>query len=181
MCPAWLLLAGAAPELRGERRLAAREPLENLLHVVDRCEGVLTLGAGPQLSGRLGTAQEQHGEHGELGSVEPECLPQEVGVLVDTAALAGRAHELSLPQRDQRACHVVLVVVNDRVAAGALVAGQQQPVRRERVRIGRRRLLLGEAPEDTDLLRRQLQGGWPVDDTEEYYEAFGAGPGRVAR
>jgi hypothetical protein len=58
VCPAWLLLTGAAPELRRERRLATREPLENLLHVVDRCEGVLTLGTGPQLSGCLGTAQE---------------------------------------------------------------------------------------------------------------------------
>ena len=86
MCPAWLLLACAALELSRERRLAAREPLENSFHVVDRREGVLTLGAGPQLSGRLGTAQEQHGEHGELAAVELERPAQEVGVLVDTAA-----------------------------------------------------------------------------------------------
>src|SRR5581483_4838375 len=53
----------------------------------------------------------------------------------------------------ERLADLLLVVVDDRVARGRLVAGEPQRVQRQRVGVGRRPLLLDQAAENADLDR----------------------------
>src|ERR1019366_4247228 len=69
-------------------------------------------------------------------------------------AAAGTARQPRPAATDEpgdRVADRALVVVDDRIAAGRLVGGKAQRVQRQRIRIGRRALLLDQRPQDAQL------------------------------
>ena len=152
---ALLLLAGAA-RAGARRARASIEPLERVCTRGDVRERLEALAACLELAGRLRAAQHQHAE-------QRACSPSSSGRRSASrwryfAARDCRRRSPAAPVRAAQArcrlAHVVLVVVDHRVAVGRLVAGQAQRVERQRVGVGRGALLLDQAAEDAHLRRR---------------------------
>jgi len=83
----------------------------------------------PQFAGCLGASQHQDGEHRDLGAVQRQSLVEEMAVFRCAAAGAARkACPAAADEARDRVADRVLVVVDDGVAAGRLVAGKPQRV-----------------------------------------------------
>ena len=107
-----------------------------------------------QLAGRLSTAEHQDAEHRGRVALEPELLVEELPVLRGPAPRPARdACPAASGEALQGVVDLPLVVVDDRVAVRALVAGEPERVERERVLVGRRALLLQQAAEHAELDR----------------------------
>ena len=105
-----------------------------------------------QLARRLRAAQHEHAEDRDLVVPEPERLLHELAILDGAASLAGgEPRPLLAPEPLQRVADRLLVVVDNGVAVRGLIAGEPEGVQRQRIGVGRRALLLDQAPEDADL------------------------------
>ena len=132
----------AAVDQRCERRSEG-------LEVGERMQALRTL---PELARRLRAAQHQHGEDRLLRRGEPERLVEQVTELrCATALRAGEARVAGAPEAGEGLTDGRLVVVDDRVAIGGLVAGQAQRVEAQRIGIRGRALLLEQGPQDPHL------------------------------
>ncbi|CAA9462706.1 MAG: hypothetical protein AVDCRST_MAG38-303 [uncultured Solirubrobacteraceae bacterium] len=115
-------------------------------------EGMQPLRALAQLSRRLRASQHEHRQDRLLGRVEGERLVEQMAELGRATALrAGQAGVASASETGQGLADLRLVVVDDGVAVGGLVAGQAQRVEAERIGVGRRALLLEQGSQDPDL------------------------------
>src|SRR6185295_18144665 len=122
------------------------------MHGGDVGKVVKTLSPLLQLSRRLWAAQHEHGEDRSLRLVEPERIVQQVAVLAGAAASpAGEPGPAAQSEAAQALDDRGLVVVDDRIAVGRLIAGEAQGVEREGVLIWRDPLLFDQAAEDADL------------------------------
>jgi hypothetical protein len=108
------------------------------------------LGARLERAGRLRPAQQQDGQQRPLVGRETAPLRERLRVLHHPAAgaLPGQHHQVLVLQRPQRLLHLLVVVVDDRLAVAGLVA--RHPHRVQAHRIGRRNgdLLLQQTAED---------------------------------
>lgn len=146
-----LLLLSGAFRVAGDLT-ALDQALERLVDAGEISEVVKSLTPLLQLARRLRAAQHQHGQQRDLGVIEVKGLVEQMPVLARSAAGAARqAGPTSQGQAAQSLDHFLLVVVDNRLAVGRLVAGEAQGVERKRVDIGRRVLLLDQAAEHTDL------------------------------
>ncbi|HWM64725.1 MAG TPA: hypothetical protein VNP96_12145 [Solirubrobacterales bacterium] len=107
------------------------QSVEGVVHGGEVSETVKAIGALLQLTRGLRAAQHQDGEQRELGLVETEGVVEQVAVLAGSAAgAAGEARPAAQGEPPQRLDHGRLVVLDDRIAVGRLVAGQPQRVER---------------------------------------------------
>ena len=107
-----------------------------------------------ELAGRLRATEHQDAEHCGRVPLEPELLVEELPVLRRPAPGPARdACPAASGEALQGVVDLPLVVVDDRVAVRALVAGEPERVERERVLVGRRALLLEQAAEHAELDR----------------------------
>src|SRR5262249_11647850 len=145
-----LLLAGTARE--PHRELALCEARKRLLELTAVTEPPEPLGPRLQLARRLRPAQHQHREHGDLGLPKAERLVEEMAELDGAAAPPAREpRPAAARQAVERRADRRLVVLDDRVAVGRLVAREPERVQRQRVDVRGRALLLDQAAEDADL------------------------------
>ncbi len=166
------LLLLTRPASEAHDQLALAQPVQDVVHLVEGREGVQPLAALLQLARGLGAAQHQHREHRDLALSEIERLGEELPVLDGAASRSARepgpAQAAQLLRRD---VHRALVVGDDRVAIGRLVAGEAERVEGERILVGRGALLLEQAAEHPDL------DGVSAHPNEAYAAAQGAGDG----
>jgi hypothetical protein len=159
--------AGLAGELEGEgggfggigARRAGGQAFQGGLDGGEVVELVEAVGAGAELTGSLGSAEEQEAEQRGLVAAEVQDGAGTVLVLGD-AGVAGGGDEGELFEREKGFADVGLGEVEDGVAAGALVAGVEQGVEREGVLIRSGDLLLNEGSEDAELgdVKRYAKG-----------------------
>src|SRR5918993_3721301 len=150
LTPEVLALARPAREPLDELRV--RERRKRVLDVFGRAVRVEPLDALLELARRLWPAEHQHREQSDLGRDAAERLVEQVPVLGGAAARATR-EPYPAPAREpvERGPDLRLTVVDDRVPVRRLVAGEPEPVQRERVLVRRRALLLDEGAEHADL------------------------------
>ncbi len=85
------------------------ETAQIILHLIGVLEAVHALGAGAKLADRLGTAEHQLDQDGELAAAEIELLLQAAAKLFDAAAGAGaRKGEPAMTETVQDVAHLVL-------------------------------------------------------------------------
>ena len=152
--PAVVLLARTTRLLGDQGRVGLAHPDQAGLDGLPVGEGVEPLGARLQRTGRLGAAQQQHGEQGAFVVREPEPLSEGLVVLQRAPAALGPddPHQPAVLEPTGGRLDQLLVEVGDRLAAAGLVAGGAQRVQRQRVGRRHRHLLLQEAAEHTLLL-----------------------------
>ena len=146
------LLLLPRPAGQAHHQLALDQPLErpvNLLEVGERVHPVAPL---LELAGRLWAAEHQDGHDRLLAIVHRQRFGQEMAVLGRPAA-AGQPRQAAPLEAVHRVADRFLVVVDDRVAVGRLVAGQAQRVERQRVDIRRRPPLFDQAAQNPELGR----------------------------
>jgi Swiss Army Knife protein, DSP-PTPase phosphatase domain len=145
-----LLLAGAARKPLCE--VAPGESVERLVDLLHAREDMEPPGALVQLAGRLGPAQHEDAQHGDLVVGEADRLVEELAILGSAApGTAGEACPAAPGEPLERLVDLPFVVRDDRVAVRGLVAGEPQRVEREWVLVGRRPLFLEQAAEDSQL------------------------------
>ena len=110
-------------------------------------EGVHAVGAAAELAGGLGAAEEQEAEERGLVAAEVEYGADAVLVLGDAGVAVG-SDEAVLFEGVEGLADLLFVEVEDGVAAGALVAGVEERVERERIVLGRSDLFFDESAED---------------------------------
>jgi hypothetical protein len=113
-------------------------------------KGEHAVGAGAELAGGLGTAQEEEAEESGLVAAEVEDGADAVLVLGDPGVADG-GDEGEVFEGVEGLADVFFGEVEDRVAAGALVAGGDQGVQRERVVLRRGDLFFDERAEHAEL------------------------------
>ena len=142
-----LLLAGPALKPGG-----VSLPSERLQHFVDPLQGVEPdhpLGPALELSGRLRAAEEEHTQDRQLGLVDAERLLGQMAVLDRAAGVAaGQSGQPVAREPLGRLTDGVLVVVDDRLAVGRLVAREPERVERQGVLVGGGEPLLDQAPQE---------------------------------
>ena len=148
----------APPSARTARQafgvVALDQLLQRRVHGGEVGEAVQAPGPLLQLARRLRAAQHQHCQQRQFGLVGVERLVEQVAVLARAAAgTAGEPGPAAQGGAAQRLDHGRLVVVDNRVAVGRLVAGEPQSVERQGVGVGSRALLLQQAPRHPDLDR----------------------------
>ena len=117
------------------------------------------LGALLELARGLRAAEHEHAQHRELVLGQTERLVEQVAVLGRAAARsAGQARPAPPREAVQRVADDRLVVLDDRIAVGRLVARQAQGVEAQGIGLGRGALLLEQAAEDADLGRAEVHG-----------------------
>ena len=168
--PAGVVLAALAGQLADQRLGPGGQVGQDDLDRAAVGEAVQPVGAGPQLAGRLRTAQQQHGHERLLGVVQLQHLGEQLVVLQRPPALVGPhdAHQLPVLEPAQGRLDGRLVVVDDRVTAARLVAAGADGG--ERHRVGRRdgHLLLEEHPEDALLLGGELGEGHTAEPRRQH-------------
>ena len=148
--PARLLLAGTA--LEADDQPARGERLEQRVELLERREVVQALGSRPQLARRLRAAQHQHGEQRQLRRRRATAPRRADGGTSSRGCRAAReARPAAAHEPGDRLADRLLVVVDDRLAAGRLVGREAQRVQRQRVGVGRRALLLDQRAEHAQL------------------------------
>ena len=112
-----------------------------------------------QLAGRLRPAQHQHAEQRDLFVRHADRVVEQVPELGRAAARPARKPRPALfGEPVQRSANRRLVVLDDGIAVGRLVAGEPERVQRQRIGLGRRPLLLDQAPEHAQLDRVGVHG-----------------------
>ena len=138
-------------------------------------EGVEAVGAAAEFARGLRAAQHEEAEDGGLVAAEVEDGADAVLVLGDAAVVDG-GDEGEVVEGVERLADLVFGEFEHRVAAGALVAGVDECVQRERVVLRGGDLFFDERAEDADLdgvelhiyrvpqsgLGRVKGAGWPV-------------------
>ena len=155
--PARFLLARFALQSFDERLVAGDQSAQSVFNFLDRSEAVLALAARLDLPDRLRPAQQQDRERCRVAVGEAQSVE---GVRVLERAAPGAAdslRELALSQSKHRRCDRALVVCDDRVSAGALVARGSERIGAERVRLWRRGGLLYERTQHTNLFGRKTE------------------------
>ena len=141
-----LALAGAALDQLDERRFAANEEIEIAPHVVDRLEPRHPLRPRQQFVRGLRAAQHHEADERDLRAGQREPLRQKMLV-----ALHPRGENLPdqplVFQRAERPADIGEFQGHHRVARRLLVGGGVGGIQRQRIDVGRQRLLLGEAAE----------------------------------
>ncbi len=134
-------------ELAHQRRVGGRHRRKTRLHLGAVGERVQALGARLQLTRGLRPAQQQDGDHGQLLRRERQFLLEQLVVLHRPRARAGphQPQQVSVLQRSRGVLDGAFVVVDDRVAAVALVAREAQGVQRKGIAGGHGSLLLQQA------------------------------------
>ena len=115
--------------------------------VVERIKAV---GAAAQFPGGLGTAEHQKTEDGCLVAAKVENGADAVLVFGD-AGIANRGNESEIFKGVEGLADFFFGEIQDRVAAGALIAGVEQGVEGERVVFGRGDLFFDKGAEDAEL------------------------------
>ena len=113
-------------------------------------EGVHAIGAGAELAGGLRAAEDEEADEGGLVAAEIEDGADAVLVLGDAGVAIGSGEALLLESVEGLA-DLLFIEVEDGVAAGALVAGVDERVQRERIVLGRGDLFFDESAEDAEL------------------------------
>jgi hypothetical protein len=116
---------------------------------------VETIGALADFAGALGAAQKQDGQNGALGRLQAQHVLEAVSEFRGTAA-EGLFDEVFLRESSQGFRNFLTSEMGDGVAAGSLVAGDEQRVVGERVAAGSEDFLLQQATENTGFLKVEL-------------------------
>ncbi len=132
---------GASSRTTNSRSIRPLSVASSAAKSANRCIRSLRARSSP---GRLRPAQHQHGEQGLLVARQAGLLVEQVAVL-GRAAGGGQPGPAPAAEAVQRAADRLLVVVDDRVAVGRLVARVPQRVQGQRVGVGRGALLLDQA------------------------------------
>ena len=139
---------GAGGILRGGG--AGGQAVEGGEDGVDAVEGVEAVGTAAELAGGLRAAEDEEAEEGDLVAAEVEDGAEAVLVL-GNAGVADRGDDVEVFEGVEGLANLVLGEIEDGIAAGALVAGADKRVERERIVLGGGDLLLDERAEDAEL------------------------------
>ncbi len=154
---------GLARQNARQSWLVHHEPLQDGEDVGDLFKGEDALGAGAQLAGSLGAAQQQDAEDGGLGAGEVERFLDGVFVFWYAGGVAGLPGESSAGKRVQRSAHSVFVERHDRLAVVFLVAGVDECVEREGIVFRRGGFFFHERAEDAGGSRSERREcHWPI-------------------
>ena len=152
MAVALLLLSRSPLEPLDE--IAAGERVQRFHDLAEIREAVESVGSLLELARSLRPAEEQDADHGSVRVGEPELLVEQLAVLRGTAPRPARkARPASSREPLERLVDLALLEADDRVAIRRLVTRQPKSIEREGVLVGRRPLLLEEAPEHSQLDR----------------------------
>jgi len=113
-------------------------------------EGIETVGAAAKFSGSLWAAEHEEAEDGGFVAAKVEDGADAVLVLRD-ASITDRGDEGEVFERVKGLADLFLGEIEDRVAAGALVAGIGESVEGEWVVFGRGDLFFNEGAENSEL------------------------------
>jgi hypothetical protein len=180
--PPVIVLARLAGQLRHQWLLVAGHPGQAGLDLGPVREKVQPLGAGLQLAGRLGPPQQQHGDQRPFVVAQAQVLVEQLVILQGAGAgiAVDHPHQLPQPQPLQPVEHVGVGIVDDRVAAAALIARGAQAVEGHRIAAGDGALLLQQGAEDALLPRVELgqraRVGLVCHAAESYARTDLAGP-----
>ena len=124
------------------------------MNIVEAAKAMQPLRPLLELTWRLGAAEHQDAEHGDLVGREADLRVEQLAVLRGPAPGAARQPGPP-PSREalERVVDLALVVEDDRIAVRRLIAREPESVERERVLVGRRSLLLEQAPQHAQLDR----------------------------
>jgi hypothetical protein len=120
-------------------------------------EGVETVGATAEFTGSLGAAEHEEAEDGGLVAAEIEDGADSMLVLGD-AGIPDRGDEGEVFKGMERLANLFFGEIEDRVAAGALVARVKQGIKGEGVVLWRGDLFFDERAEDAELGGIKLHG-----------------------
>jgi hypothetical protein len=134
----------------GVGRGASGQALEGGLNGGEVVEAVEAIGPAAKFAGGLRATEEKETENGGLVTAQVQDGADAVLVLGD-AGVANRSYESEVFKRVERLANLFLGEIEDRVAAGALVARVHQGVEREWVVFCCRDLFFNERAEDTEL------------------------------
>jgi hypothetical protein len=126
------------------------ETFEGGLDGDDVVEAVEAVGAAAKLAGGLGTAQEKKTEDRCLVAAKVEDGAGTVLEFGD-AGIANRSDESEILERMERLADLLLVQIEDGIAAGPLVARGEEGIEGERVDLGRSDLFFDESTENAKL------------------------------
>jgi hypothetical protein len=113
-------------------------------------EGVEAVGATAKLAGGLRASEHEEAEEGGLVAAEIEDSADAV-LILGNAAVAYGGGEGEVFERVKGLADLIFAEVEDRVAAGALVARVDEGVEGERIVLGRGDLFFDEGAEDAEL------------------------------
>jgi len=155
---------------------AGGQAFEGGLDGAEVVEGVETVGAAAEFSGGLGAAEHEEAEDGGLVAAKIEDGADSMLVL-GHAGIADRGDEGEVFKGMEGLADLFFGQIEDRVAAGALVARVEQRVEGERVILWRSDLFFDERAEDPELMGREVhrykgatgEGAIGRDDNEETY------------
>jgi hypothetical protein len=142
---------------------AGSHALESGLNGGQIIEGVKAVGAAAEFAGGLRTAKHKEAEDSSLVAAKIEDGADAMFVLGDSSgwfseAVADRGDEGEVFKRMEGLADFFFCEIEDRVAAGALVAGVKQGVEGEGVVLWRGDLFLDERAEDAELMGREMHG-----------------------
>ena len=131
-------------------RGASGKALEGGLNSGEVVEAVEAIGPAAQFAGGLRAAEEKETENGGLVASQVQDRADAVLVLGD-AGVANRSYESEVFKRVKRLANLFLAEIEDRFAAGPLVARVDQGVEREWVVFWCGDLFFNQRAEDTEL------------------------------
>jgi hypothetical protein len=142
---------------------AGGEALESGLNGDEVVEGVETVGAAAEFAGGLRTAEHKETEDRSLVAAKIEDCADAMFILGDAGgwfseAVADRGDEGEVFEGMEGLADFFFCEIEDRVAAGALVAGVKQSVEGEGVVLWRGDLFLYERAQDAELMGREMHG-----------------------
>ena len=155
MDPAILALARCPAKITNEGLTSRRQLVKDSFNGIEGFEPVRPLGAGAKLPRALGAPQHQYTEDSERSRTEAPCFIEHMAVFLCPAGDHG-AGKASGSQEQHGVSDSALAVVDDGITAGLLVACVGERIGRQRVLIGRRRLLLDQNSENANFLCREL-------------------------
>jgi hypothetical protein len=136
---------------------ASGQALEGGLDGGEVVEGVEAVGAAAEFTGGLGAAEHEEAEDCRFVAAKIEDGADSMLVL-GHAGFADRGDEGQVFKRMEGLANLFFGEVEDRVAAGALVACVEQSVEGERVVLWRGDLFFDERAQDSELMGREMHG-----------------------
>ena len=134
---------------------ASREPFEGGLDGAEIVEGVEAVGAAAEFARGLRAAEQEEAQNCGLVATEVEDGTDSVLVLGDPC-VANRSDEGEIFKGVEGLPDLLFGEIEDRVAAGALVACVDQGIQRERVIFGRGDLFFNQGAKDAELDRVEM-------------------------